>query len=149
MATRIPGHRKRRQTLTVLSVLNTTKYPPSLLYLLMTLGPAALVLAWAGSLPHWIASPAVHFGRVPLFFYLVHLPLIHLIAVGIASARSEPVRWLFDNPRFRFPDRPIGSGFDLPVVYLIWLIVVLILFPICLWYSRIKQQKQYRWLRFL
>ncbi len=83
---------------TALSFLNANKYPPSLLYLLMTLGPAALIL-WMldAATPRWL-RPALVFGRVPLFYFLLHLPLIHLLAVGACYARYGVVHWMFESP---------------------------------------------------
>jgi uncharacterized membrane protein len=80
---------------TVLSFLNTTKYPPSRLYLLMTLGPALLLL-WAidGKTPRWL-QPALIVGKVPMFYYLVHIPLIHLLTLAVSYARYGQVRWAF------------------------------------------------------
>src|SRR3984893_2035132 len=83
---------------TVLSFLNTHKYPPSLLFLLMTLGPALLFL-WAvdGRTPRFL-RPALVFGKVPLFYFLLHFPLIHLLAVAVCYARYGQVHWMFESP---------------------------------------------------
>ena len=90
---------------TALSFLNTTKYPPSLLFLLMTLGPALLFL-WAvdGGTPRFL-RPALVLGRVPMFYYLLHFPLIHLLAVAVCYARYGQVHWMFESPTIaQFPD---------------------------------------------
>jgi hypothetical protein len=83
---------------TVLSFLNTNKYPPSLLFLLMTLGPALLFL-WAvdGGTPQ-LLRPALVLGKVPMFYYLLHFPLIHLLAVGVCYARYGQAHWMFESP---------------------------------------------------
>ena len=88
----------------MLSFLNTTKYPPSLLYLLMTLGPAMLFL-WAvdAGTPGWL-RPALTIGKVPMFYYLLHVPLIHLIAVAVCYARYGQAHWMFESPTLaQFP----------------------------------------------
>jgi uncharacterized membrane protein len=130
---------------TVLSFLNTTKYPPSLLYLLMTLGPALLFL-WAvdAGTPPWL-RPAVVVGKVPMFYYLLHLPLIHLIALAVCYARYGQTHWMFENPLF---EQPPGWGYSLPVVYLVWACVVLALYPLCRWFAELKQRRNDAWLSY-
>ena len=97
---------------TVLSFLNTNKYPPSLLFLLMTLGPALLFL-WAvdGGIPRFL-RPALVLGKVPMFYYLLHFPLIHLFAVAVCYARYGPAHWMFESPTIaQFPvTLPPGWG---------------------------------------
>ena len=120
-------------TRTVLSFLNTTKYPPSLLFLLMTLGPAFCALAaWDRRTPT-LLRPMLTYGRVPLFYYLVHLSMIHLLAVLVCYVRYGDAHWMFESPGLdQFPfARPPGWGFDLPVVYLIWAGVVTAMYPLC------------------
>src|ERR1700730_12742144 len=128
---------------TVLSFLNTTKYPPSLLYLLMTLGPALLFL-WAvdAGTPQWL-RPALTVGKVPMFYYLLHIPLIHLIAIAVCYARYGQVHWMFESPTLgQFPiTPPPGWGYSLPIVYLVWAIVVITLYPLCRWFAGLKQRR--------
>ncbi len=135
---------------TVLSFLNTTKYPPSLLYLLMTLGPAMLFL-WAvdTGTPRWL-RPALIIGRVPMFYYLLHVPLIHLIAIAVCYARYGQVHWMFESPSMgQFPiTQPPGWGYSLPFVYLIWAVVVLTLYPLCRWFAGLKQRRSEAWLSY-
>jgi hypothetical protein len=99
---------------TVLSFLNTNKYPPSLLFLLMTLRPAMLFL-WAvdARTPQWL-RPALVFGKVPMFYYLLHIPLIHLLAVIVCYARYGQVHWMFESLTVgQFPITPPPAwGFD-------------------------------------
>ena len=83
---------------TLLSFLNATKYPPSLLFLLMTLGPAMLFLrAVDGGVPRAL-RPALVFGRVPLFYFVLHFPLIHLLAVLTCLVRYGTAHWMFESP---------------------------------------------------
>jgi len=135
---------------TVLSFLNTLKYPPSLLFLLMTLGPALLFL-WAvdAGTPRWL-RPALIIGKVPMFYYLLHIPLIHLIAVAVCYARYGQVHWMFESPGLRdFPiTAPPGWGYSLPVLYLVWPAVVLALYPLCRWFADLKQRRTDTWLSY-
>jgi uncharacterized membrane protein len=135
---------------TVLSFLNTTKYPPSLLFLLMTLGPAMLFL-WVvdGRTPGWM-RPALVFGKVPLFYYLLHIPLIHLLAIIVCYSRYGQVHWMFESPDVsRFPiTPPPGWGFSLPIVYLVWAFVVIVLYPLCRWFGALKERRSNAWLSY-
>ena len=142
--------RQKSAAFTVLSFLNTTKYPPSLLFLLMTLGPAILLL-WAidAGTPRWM-KPALIFGRVPMFYYLLHIPLIHLLAIVVCFARYGQVYWMFEsNDLSSFPiASPPGWGYSLPVVYLVWLVVVLTLYPLCRWFAGVRQRRSDPWLSY-
>jgi len=141
---------QRSAAYTLLSFLNTTKYPPSLLYLLMTLGPAMLFL-WAvdTGTPVWL-RPALVIGKVPMFYYLLHIPLIHLIAVAVCYARYGHVYWMFESPTLgQFPvTSPPGWGYSLPIIYLVWFIVVLTLYPLCRWFAALKQRRSDAWLSY-
>jgi uncharacterized membrane protein len=145
-----PWSTQRSQAFTVLSFLNTTKYPPSLLYLLMTLGPALLFL-WAvdGRTPRWL-RPALTIGKVPMFYYLLHIPLIHLLALAVCYMRYGQVHWMFESPGLaEFPiTKPPGWGYSLPIVYLIWIFVVLTLYPLCRWFAGLKQRRSDNWLSY-
>jgi uncharacterized membrane protein len=136
---------------TALSFLNTTKYPPSLLFLLMTLGPALLLL-WAvdGRTPH-LLRPALTIGKVPLFYYLLHFALIHLIAVVVCFARYAQIHSMFESPDLgSYPiTQPPGWGLTLPFVYLVWLFVVVVMYPLCRWYVALKQRSSNPWLSYL
>ena len=135
---------------TALSFLNTNKYPPSLLFLLMTLGPALLFL-WAvdGGTPRFL-RPALVLGKVPMFYYLLHMPLIHLIAVVVCYARYGTAHWMFESPTIaQFPiTPPPGWGFSLPIIYLIWASVVIALYPLCRWFAALKQRRSDAWLSY-
>ncbi len=133
---------------TVISFLNCTKQPPSLCFLLMTLGPALLLLAWwdtgAGS---W-AEPFITFGKVPLFFYLLHLPLIHgLCVLGAWWQLGSFPYWLFTNPPLA--DMPASFGYPLWVSYAVWFAVVIGLYPLCAWFAGVKRQYKSPWLSYL
>jgi len=136
---------------TMLSYLNTTKYPPSLFFLLMTLGPAMLLLwAFDRETPRCL-RPVLIFGRVPLFYFVLHLALIHLLAVLVCYARYGQVHWMFESPTLgQYPfTPPPGWGFSLPVVYFAWAVVVIALYPLCAWFSALKQRRTDPWLSYL
>jgi uncharacterized membrane protein len=136
---------------TVLSFVNTNKYPPSLLFLLMTLGPALLALRAldgraARMLPRAL-RPMLVFGRVPLFYYLLHVLLIHTLAVMVCAARFGAVHWMFESPTMdKFPvTQPAGWPLSLPWVYALWAIVVALAYPCCRWYDGFKSRRARGW----
>ena len=137
---------------TILSFFNVTKYPPSLLFLLMTLGPAILALAFLESNnsrePIGVRKFFITFGRVPLFFYLLQWPTAHLISLGLHFAFGKPIGWLFQSP-FDWNDLPRGLGFNLAVVYAAWIGGVLLLYPLCRWFANLKQRRRDWWLSYL
>jgi uncharacterized membrane protein len=130
----------------LVSFLNPSKYPPSLQYLLMTLGGTLLLLAnsekWKGKAVDFIST----FGRVPFFYYIIHLYLIHLIAIAMATLTGFTwqknmilISWgIMENP---LP----GYGFPLWVVYVVWILVILVLYPICKKFDRYKQENKDKW----
>jgi uncharacterized membrane protein len=137
---------------TVLSFLNTAKYPPSLLFLLMTLGPALLALA---VFEDGNKKPAtgirkffVTFGRVPLFFYILQWPTVHLISLGLHSAFGKPTGWLFQTP-MDWNNLGAMVGFNLVVVYVCWVAGVLLLYPLCKWFAGVKHRRRDWWLSYL
>jgi uncharacterized membrane protein len=147
-----PFHWARQKTVifTVLSFVNTTKYPPSLLYLLMTIGPAIMFLAWFEILGRGsISRFFITFGRVPLFFYLLQWVTAHLISVLLHWAFGKPVAWLFMSPVEMFANPPKGQGFSLFVVYLSWIGGVLLLYPLCKWFAGVKARRRDWWLSYL
>ena len=130
-------------TFTILSFLNCTKYPPSLLYLLMTLGPAILLLAWFEKIKGWFAVFFVTIGKVPMFYYVCHLLLIHSLIVLDAAIHDFNTDYLFSSKAPWMAKERYGYG--LPGVYMAWLIVVGILFPLCSWFVSVKQRNKDKW----
>lgn len=130
---------------TVMSFLATTKYPPSLLYLLMTLGPAAIVCAFAERLRGGIRDVLVTFGRVPLAFYVAHLYLIHAGVIVLGIAQGFAAQQFLTHYRY-FPK---GYGVSLSGVYLIWIAVVAILYPYCRWVASVKARRTDWWLSYV
>lgn len=125
--------------------VNVEKYPPSLLYLLLTLGSAFLLLAAFESARGKPAKLLRTFGRVPLFFYVLHIVLIHLAAGLIALAMGFGDGVLTDP----FPALPGGWGFGLPIVYVAWVLVLATLYPACRWYAEVKRRRSDWWLSYL
>ena len=130
---------------TVIDFLNVTKYPPSVIFLLMTLGPAAILCAYAGRLPDMVRQPLMVFGRVPFAFYVAHLYLIHALAVAFGAMLGFDARQ-FLTFSFFFPE---GYGVGLPGVYLAWLLVIAMLYPLCKWVAAVKGRRQDWWLSYL
>lgn len=139
-----PWLRNSNFVLNVFSFISCQKYPPSLLYLLMTLGPSLLILAALDPVRFNQAHPILVFGRVPLFYYVLHLYVIHLAAAlaflprcGLAALHVDP-----ENP-------PTGFGVPLGVIYLMWIAVVLAMYPLCGWFASVKQRHRSMWLSYL
>jgi uncharacterized membrane protein len=137
---------------TLLSFLNTTKYPPSLDFLLMTLGPALLAMAWLERARLSSASPLIVFGRVPFLYFMVHLAVIHAIAIAMNFVRYGNTRFLLTpapsmggSPQM-FPS---DYGFPLWLVYAVWIVVLVMLYPLCRRYAQLKQQRRAWWLSYL
>ncbi len=131
--------------LLAMSFLNVTKYPPSLLFVLMTLGPALVVLALLRRAKGPVADVFVTFGRVPFLFYVTHLYLVHALAVAAGVAQGFPGSAI----RTVYRLLPQGYGFGLPVVYLVWLCVVAALYPVCRRYAALKARSRAWWLSYL
>jgi uncharacterized membrane protein len=134
-----------RTAASVMSFLATTKYPPSLLYLLMTLGPAAILCAFADRFRGRIKDALVTLGRAPLAFYVAHFFLIHIGAILVGVAQG------FAAEQFLTPYRffPKGYGLSLFGVYLVWITLVLILYPLCRWVAAVKARRQDWWLSYV
>ena len=133
-----------------LAFLNTTKYPASFSFLLMTLGPTIalipLVERARGAVADWVAT----FGRVPFFFYVLHIPLIHGLALVVSRARLGVVSpWLFANHPMGNPPPPDGYTWSLGLLYLVWAVTIVILTIACRWFADLKARRTDAWLRFL
>jgi uncharacterized membrane protein len=133
---------------TIFSFINLTKYPPSLDYILMTIGVAMILLGCLERNTGKRLSFVRIFGRVPFFFYVLHIYLIHLICVIFFFAEHYPAKDI-DPQHSPFMFRPDKFGFGLEIVYLIWIGVILILFPLCKWYNNYKSSHRQWWLSYL
>jgi uncharacterized membrane protein len=127
----------------VRSFLNTTKYPASLLFLLMTLGPAILLLPFLEKASNRVTRMFEVFGRVPMFYYLLHIPLIHLLAIGVSLVRTGSVTpWLFENHPMGTGPAPEGYQWSLWLLYVVTAIAVTLLYFACRWYARVKRESR-------
>ena len=131
---------------TVLSFVNCEKYPPSLLYLAMTLGPGLLLLAAFERAHGRVADGIATFGRVPFFYYVAHIFLIHALAVAYAWATAGSAGWLFSGTE---PVKPADYGLGLPGVYLVWAFVVALLYAPCRRFAGLKRRRREWWWTYL
>lgn len=134
----------------ILSFLNTTKYPASLSFLLMTLGPTIALIPILerarGLFTGWISL----FGRVPFFYYILHIPLIHGLALLVSLMKTGEISdWLFANHPMGNPPPPDGYAWGLGLLYLVWLITNVVLYFACRWYADLKARRSDWWLKFL
>ncbi len=143
----VPWSPQRTAALTVASLLNVQKYPPSLDFLLMTLGPALVALALTeragGRMARWLSV----YGRVPLFFYVVHIFVAHAAAVVVSLIQSGELRRI--KVITDFGSQPEWYGLPLPGVYLVWVLVVVALYHPCRWFARLKETRTDWWIRYL
>jgi hypothetical protein len=143
-----PWEPQKNALFTAFSFVNCKKYPPSLCFLLMTLGPVLLALGLADRRWGPVGRRLVTLGQVPLFFYLTQWTLAHALAVVLSLATAQPVAWLFASRPFQSPP---GAGYGLPVVYLMWGVSLAILYPLCARFADLKRRKgkEYWVLRYL
>ena len=140
--------------MTVVSFLRTTKYPPSVMFLLMTMGPALLVMAWLDGRRLRPGHPLVVIGRVPMFYYVGHFWLAHALAAFAAGVQygSSSLAFLFSplpsmgGSRALFPP---DFGYPLWATYVAWIAVVLLMYPLCCWYAAVKARRTDWWLGYL
>ena len=139
---------------TVLSFLRTTKYPPSLQFLLMTLGPALVALSWFDRRGARADDALVVIGQVPFFFYVLHFFTLHVVCAVMARVRYGPeaLEFIFGpvpsmgGPRELFPP---DFGYSLGVAYIVWIAVVIALYPCCRWFAGVKARRREWWLSYL
>ena len=134
----------------LLSFLNTTKYPASLSFLLMTLGPIVALLPFLETARGRVAGWLTVFGRVPFFFYLLHIPLIHLLAIVVSRIRlGEVSPWLFANHPMGNPPPPDGYVWSLGLLYLVWAATIVLLYFPCRGFAALKARRSDWWLGYL
>lgn len=142
-----PWAPQRTGALTIASFLNVRKYPPSLDFLLMTLGPALAALALAEQVRSRMVTWIAVFGRVPLFYYVAHIVVAHLLAMGVAYVQGGVVRRI--NVITEAASLPPWYGLSLPGVYAAWIAVVLVMYPLCRSFARVKDRRNDWWLSYL
>lgn len=133
-----------------LSFLNTSKYPASLLFLLMTLGPTIVLIPLLeharGTVAQWVST----IGKVPFFFYVLHIPLIHVLALIVSKIRLGVVSpWLFTNHPMGNPEPPDGYTWSLPLLYAVWAVAIVLLYFACRWFADLKARRNKWWLKYL
>ena len=139
---------------TVLSFLNASKRPPSLAFLLMTLGPALVFLSWVDGRLLSRSNPLIVFGRVPLFYFVLHFIAAHvaIVLMSIAKYGTAALGFMFQpvpsmgGPADAFPP---GFGYDLWVAYAVWIAIVVGLYPVCRWFAGLKERRRNWWLSYL
>jgi uncharacterized membrane protein len=132
----------------VISFFNVTKYPPSLQFICMTIGPAMIVLAYLENIKNGITKFFLVYGKVPFFYFALHFLTIHLLETIIFFASGHSISQAVD-PASPFVFRPSNFGFGLPVTYLMWITVVLLMYYPCRWFGKYKQTHQKWWLSYL
>ncbi len=135
----------------LLSFLNVNKYPPSLLFVCITLGPAFLVLSYIETIKNGLTDRIQIFGRVAFFYYILHLYLIHILATISFFAKGHTMEEATQTgSKFPFFFVIPGEGYGLGVVYLVWIVVIVMLYPLCKWYNTYKSKhKDNKWLSYL
>jgi len=144
---------QKNAVFTVMSFVNTVKYPPSLLYMCMTIGPAILFVARWAHVKNSFTKFITVYGRVPFFYYVLHFFLLHILCMAAFLARGHSFSQGI-HPASEGPDPPFnfvipGEGYSLWVVYLVWIFVVVSLYPLCKWFSDYKLTHKQWWLSYL
>lgn len=150
----VPWAPQSSVAMTLVAFLNTAKYPPSLMFVLMTLGPAALLLAWFDGRAFGARHPFVVFGRVPFAYYVVHFWLLHVVAAALLLWRYGSAAWAWvphplpsmGGAREMFP---ADLGYSLPWVYIAWIAIVVALYPAARWLAEVKARRRDWWLGYL
>jgi len=129
-------------------VLNQRKYPASQLYLLMTLGPPIALLPLAEKARGWLARVLEDFGRVPMFYYLLHIPLIHALALIAWTLRDGQAHseWFVTAP---YVSIEAAARWGLPLLYFVFVIAVVMLYLPCRWFAQVKSRGRQGWLRYI
>lgn len=130
----------------IISFFNASKYPPSLLYLLMTIGPALLFLSWSEKRFSRQGNFFATIGRVPFFYYVIHFYVVHFMGVlGVLYAGRPWTDIIMSADNFISPKLSADYGYSLAVTYGVWLLVVAIMYPLCKWYDRYKRNNRDKW----
>ncbi|MEP6675207.1 MAG: heparan-alpha-glucosaminide N-acetyltransferase domain-containing protein [Ferruginibacter sp.] len=148
-----PGHwtTQKNAVFTFLSFMNVQKYPPSLLYISATIGVALIVLGLIKKTGSAISKIIIVYGRVPFFYYILHFYLLHLIEISLFISRGHTLsEGMKGAPGLPFKFAIPGEGYSLGITYLIWISVVIALYPLCKWYDRYKtNHPEKKWLSYL
>ena len=129
----------------IMSFLNTTKYPPSLHFLLMTIGPALIFLSVSEKVNNRLAAPIIVIGKVPFFFYVLHLYFIHALAMIYLAFTGRPTGEYVLSAENLLSGRLSSFGLRTEAVYVLWIIIIVMLYPLCRWYQNVKRNNPSRW----
>jgi len=130
--------------------LATSKYPASLLFILMTLGPMFLIMPMLERTHGLISNVLAVFGRVPLFFYLLHIPFIHAVAMLVSVVRGDGgISWLIGNHPVMIGPAPDGYRWSLPLLYAVTIMCVALLYLPCRWFAVRRAARPESWMRYL
>jgi uncharacterized membrane protein len=141
----VPWEVQRNSVVTILSFFKVSKYPPSLLYVLITIGPAILLLSVSENWKGKLSDKVIVFGRVPMFYYIAHIYIIHVLAMlAITITGGNPSAMILDSFVIFTPELA-GYGFNLAIVYAIWVALVVLLYPLCKWYNNYKMSNREKW----
>lgn len=141
----VPWSQQKNFLFTFLSFINVSKYPPSLLYILITIGPTFLVLYFLEGIKTKLTDFLLVFGRVPFFYYIMHVFFIHSAALITLWILGDDWKlMIFDGDSFT-TDKLANYGYSLPVVYLVWILIVAVLYPFCKKYMTYKLNNQEKW----
>ncbi|AYL98834.1 DUF1624 domain-containing protein [Mucilaginibacter celer] len=143
-----PWKLQRTWVFSLISFLNTSKYPCSLLYLFMTIGPALILLAYLENIQNKFTAVLNTYGSVPFFYYVPHFYIIRTLSVILFFASGYTSKDIV-TPNMPFLFRPLNFGYNLPVVYLIWLFIIASLYFPCRWFSAYKKTHKQWWLSYL
>lgn len=129
-----------------LSFMKVNKYPPSLLFMCITIGPAFLLLAFMEKIKNRFTNIMIVFGRTAFFYYIIHLYLIHLLGAVVFFAKGNSMQQAIDSMQnlpflFLIP----GQGFGLAIVYGVWAAIIIALYPLCKWYDKYKTSHKEKW----
>ncbi len=141
-----PWSSQKNTLYTFMSFMNVSKYPPSLLFVLATLGVMSLI-AWLTEGKKGLFYDIISvYGKVPLFYFVIHFYVIHLVSIMIISMQGYGWAQIFSSPL----GKPEGAGISLPMVYVFWICLLISLYPLCRWYGKYKAENpEKRWLRYL
>ena len=148
-----PWTTQKNALFTVFDFIDTVKYPPSLLYMCMTIGPAILFIALWGNVRNGVTKFITVYGKVPFFYYVLHFTLIHILSTAAFFTRghsfAEGIHSTSEGPLPPFNFIIPGEGYSLWIVYLVWIFVFVSLYPLCKWFSEYKQTHKQWWLSYL
>lgn len=140
-----PWTKQHSLTYTILSILKVTKYPPSFAYISITIGPALILLAAFENFKNALSKICITIGQVPMFFFIVHIYFIHVVAILVALATGYKFSDMIFDTWIPFNTHLKGYGFSLPIVYLIWIGIIVALYPVTKRYNRYKKENKDKW----